>query len=105
MAPVELIGDFSKETGIMTGPSAAIANLPMGNAGYLIGALFIAVWGVAVAIWKFGRTKERWSTPRRAHGAANAIHVTRSRRSLLGALSTRHERQPARALLADVDRR
>lgn len=58
---VELLGVWSNKTGVTSGPLAAIATLPLDDAGYVVVALFAAVWIVAVAVWKLGRLERRWS--------------------------------------------
>jgi high-affinity nickel-transport protein len=59
---VELIGVLADQADITTGPIAAIAGIPLDYAGYAIVALFFVSWVVALAVWKFGRIEERWST-------------------------------------------
>jgi high-affinity nickel-transport protein len=46
---------------IDTGPLAAIADVNLDYAGYLIVGLFVVAWLAAIAVWKFGRIEERWS--------------------------------------------
>jgi high-affinity nickel-transport protein len=29
--------------------------------GYIIVGLFVATWGIALSVWRFGRIEERWS--------------------------------------------
>jgi high-affinity nickel-transport protein len=38
-----------------------IATLDLGKVGYLIVGLFVGVWALAVAYWRFARVEERWS--------------------------------------------
>ena len=64
---VELIGVLADQTGIVTGPIAAIAAIPLDYAGYVIVGLFFASWIAALAIWRFGRIEERWSTALAGH--------------------------------------
>ena len=59
---IELIGVLADQANITTGPIAAIADIPLDYAGYAIVALFFVSWVVALAVWKFGRIEERWST-------------------------------------------
>jgi high-affinity nickel-transport protein len=58
---IELIGVLAEQASIQTGPLAAIANIPLDYAGYVIVALFIVAWIGAVAIWKYGHVEEKWS--------------------------------------------
>ncbi|GAA4256363.1 Nickel transporter NicT [Dactylosporangium darangshiense] len=67
---IELIGVLADQAGITSGPLAAIADIPLDYAGYAIVALFVLAWAVAIAVWKFGRIEERWTT-RLAPGSAD----------------------------------
>jgi nickel/cobalt transporter (NiCoT) family protein len=58
---IELISILTEETGITSGPLAAIANLNLDLVGYTIVALFVITWVVAAMIWKYGRIEEKWS--------------------------------------------
>ena len=59
---VELIGVVADQANITTGPIAAIAAIPLDYAGYGIVGLFVLAWAVALAVWRFGRIEERWSS-------------------------------------------
>jgi high-affinity nickel-transport protein len=59
---VELIGVLADRLGITTGPLAAIAGIDLDYAGYAIVGLFVLCWLVALAVWRFGRIEERWSS-------------------------------------------
>jgi high-affinity nickel-transport protein len=80
---IELIGVLVDQAGIDSGPLADIADIPLDYAGYGIVALFVVAWLVALAIWRFGRVEERWSSRLRHEpaGGATAGQMTRSRRS------------------------
>jgi high-affinity nickel-transport protein len=58
---IELIGVFTDQAHITTGPLAAIGSIPLDYAGYGIVILFVGAWLVAIAVWRFGRVEERWS--------------------------------------------
>ncbi|MGN6161780.1 MAG: HoxN/HupN/NixA family nickel/cobalt transporter [Marmoricola sp.] len=58
---IELVGVAATHFNITTGPVAAIANINLDYAGYGIVALFVAVWGIALVVWRLGRIEERWS--------------------------------------------
>ncbi len=58
---IELIGVLADQAKIDSGPLAAIANIPLDYAGYVIVALFFVAWIGAAAIWKVGRVEEKWS--------------------------------------------
>ena len=55
-------GLVAERLGIHSGPIAWLAGLDMEHLGYGIVALFFAAWAVSVAIWKYARIEERWST-------------------------------------------
>jgi high-affinity nickel-transport protein len=59
---IELIGVLADQAHIRSGPIAAIAHIPLDEAGYAIVLLFVLSWALALAIWHFGRIEERWST-------------------------------------------
>jgi high-affinity nickel-transport protein len=59
---IELIGVLAERLHITTGPLAAIASIDLGDVGYLVVALFLAAWLLAVGAWKLGRIEERWSS-------------------------------------------
>jgi nickel/cobalt transporter (NiCoT) family protein len=69
---VELISIVSHKAGITSGPLAAIANVNLDFVGYVIVALFVLVWLIAVTIWKYGRIEEKWSADLSAPMAAIA---------------------------------
>jgi nickel/cobalt transporter (NiCoT) family protein len=59
---VELIGVVADQAHITSGPLAAIASIPLDYAGYGIVGLFVLAWAIALAVWRFGRIEERWSS-------------------------------------------
>ena len=59
---IVLIGLLVEKLDIDTGPLAAIGTLDLNYVGYTVVALFVLTWLVALAIWKFGRIEERYST-------------------------------------------
>jgi nickel/cobalt transporter (NiCoT) family protein len=40
-----------------------VAGLDFGILGYVIVGIFLAAWGVSIAVWKFGRIEERYGHP------------------------------------------
>jgi nickel/cobalt transporter (NiCoT) family protein len=59
---IELLGVVADEAHITSGPIAAVASIPLDYAGYGIVALFFGSWAIALAVWRFGRIEERWSS-------------------------------------------
>ncbi len=58
---VELVGVIADQAHVTSGPLAAIAGIPLDDAGYAIVAFFVISWLAALAVWRFGRIEERWS--------------------------------------------
>lgn len=56
---IELVSVLTEQAGIDSGPLAAIASVPLDDAGYGIVALFTVAWLVALAVWRFGRIEQR----------------------------------------------
>jgi high-affinity nickel-transport protein len=59
---IELVGVVADQANITSGPLAAIASIPLDYAGYGIVGLFVVAWALALAVWRFGRIEERWSS-------------------------------------------
>jgi high-affinity nickel-transport protein len=59
---IELVGVVAEQANITSGPLAAIASIPLDYAGYGIVGLFVLAWTLALAVWRFGRIEERWSS-------------------------------------------
>jgi high-affinity nickel-transport protein len=59
---IELISVVADQAHITSGPLAAIASIPLDYAGYGIVGLFVLAWVAALAVWRFGRIEERWSS-------------------------------------------
>jgi high-affinity nickel-transport protein len=60
---IELLSIVVERIGISTGPLADIGGLDLGSAGYMIVALFVFTWVLALAVWRFGHIEERWTNP------------------------------------------
>ena len=60
---VELVSVLSDRLGIESGPLAWIGSVDLADAGFWIVGLFVVTWLVSIAIWRWGRIEERWSTP------------------------------------------
>jgi nickel/cobalt transporter (NiCoT) family protein len=57
---IELLQVFIGLLGLEGGFVDLVAGLDFGILGYLIVGTFLAAWGVATAVWKFGRIEERY---------------------------------------------
>jgi nickel/cobalt transporter (NiCoT) family protein len=61
---IELLGLLATELGVTTGPLAWFAAIDLGNVGYVLVAVFVATWLIALAVWRFGHIEQRWTTER-----------------------------------------
>src|SRR3954454_7509072 len=59
---IELLSVLADRAHITSGPIAAVADIPLDYAGYGIVGLFVVSWVVALAVWRFGRIEESWSS-------------------------------------------
>lgn len=58
---IELCQVLSSELHLSGGFWDAMNNFDINKAGFTIAGLFVIVWIVAVALWKFGKIEKRWS--------------------------------------------
>jgi len=58
---IELLSLLADKTGADSGPLAWVAGLDLDYVGFVIAALFVLTWFVALLVWRFGRIEERWS--------------------------------------------
>ncbi|WP_227982314.1 HoxN/HupN/NixA family nickel/cobalt transporter [Nocardia spumae] len=56
----EIISILADKLDIAAGPLAWIGNLDLGAMGFIIVALFVGTWAVAVAVWRYGDVERRW---------------------------------------------
>ena len=63
---IELISILADRLGVRSGPLAWVADLDLGNVGFVVVGLFVLAWAGALAVWKFGRVEERWQQDLRA---------------------------------------
>jgi high-affinity nickel-transport protein len=57
---IEIAGLLSSRLHLRGWLGDGLANFNLNTAGYLVVAVFVAVWALAVAIWRFGRLETRW---------------------------------------------
>ncbi|OIV35355.1 nickel transporter [Mangrovactinospora gilvigrisea] len=57
----ELLGLLSEKLGLHGGFWDWVSGLDLNTLGFVIVGLFVAVWLVAVAVWRFGRIEEKWT--------------------------------------------
>jgi nickel/cobalt transporter (NiCoT) family protein len=58
---IEIISIFADKLDITSGPVAWIGGLDLNHVGYVIVALFVLTWVVALAVWRFGKIEEKWN--------------------------------------------
>ena len=56
-----LIGLVVERLGLEAGPLVWIASLDLGLIGFALVGLFGLTWGLAVAVWRWGRIEQKWS--------------------------------------------
>lgn len=59
---LELAAFAADKLGWTSGPWGAMESIDLNTVGFVIVGLFIAVWAVALAVWRFGRIEQRWQT-------------------------------------------
>jgi high-affinity nickel-transport protein len=58
---IELLSVLADKLSLSGGIWSFVANLDLNLIGYAIVGLFALTWGVALAIWHFGRIEEKWT--------------------------------------------
>ncbi|HWF56231.1 MAG TPA: HoxN/HupN/NixA family nickel/cobalt transporter [Solirubrobacteraceae bacterium] len=67
---VEICGLLSTELHLHGWFGDAMANFDLNTAGFMVAALFVVVWAIALAVWRFGNVEARWeaAAPREPAG-------------------------------------
>jgi nickel/cobalt transporter (NiCoT) family protein len=58
---IEILGVLSSEVHLHGAFWSLVANFDINVAGFCIAALFVAVWAVALAYWRWGHVEARWA--------------------------------------------
>jgi high-affinity nickel-transport protein len=58
---IEILGVLTTELHLHGGFWDVMANFNINVAGFCIAALFVVVWAVALAYWRWGNVEDRWS--------------------------------------------
>jgi len=58
---IELLAVLGDELGLTGGLWDFVAGIDLNAIGYLVVALFVLTWVIALAVWRLGRIEERWS--------------------------------------------
>jgi nickel/cobalt transporter (NiCoT) family protein len=62
IATIEIVGLLSTELHLHGWLGDYMASFDINQAGFVIAGLFVVVWGLALAIWRFGKIEARWET-------------------------------------------
>ena len=82
---IEILGVLSEELGLHGGFWDTVGNFNINLAGLCIAGLFVAVWAIAVAYWRWGNVEARWSsTVTAADRQGRAMTTPDHARRLLG---------------------
>ncbi|HWY90944.1 MAG TPA: HoxN/HupN/NixA family nickel/cobalt transporter [Solirubrobacteraceae bacterium] len=69
---IELLSVLADRLSLSGGIWGLVSNLDLNIIGYVIVGLFVLTWGVALAIWHFGRIEEKWTGSLRRAPSASA---------------------------------
>ncbi|MFG1816807.1 HoxN/HupN/NixA family nickel/cobalt transporter [Kribbella sp. NPDC049174] len=58
---IEILSIVTDQLDIPSGPLVAISRLDLNHAGFVITGVFVAIWAVALLVWRYGRIEDRWS--------------------------------------------
>ena len=59
---IELASIVTDRLGITTGPLAWVGGIDLADIGFWVVALFVVTWLVSLAVWRWGRIEERWTS-------------------------------------------
>lgn len=60
---IELLGLLATKLDITSGPLAWIAGIGLDSVGYIVVAVFVVTWLIALAVWRLARIEQRWAAP------------------------------------------
>jgi len=80
---IELVGLLSTEFHLRGSFWKTMANFNINRAGFIIVAMFVVTWLVALAIWRFGHIETRWDRSA-AIASADPVHALRLEAELEG---------------------
>ncbi len=60
---IELLSIAADQLSLRGGFWDWVSGIDLNAVGYIVVALFVATWAVALAVWRFGRLEERWALP------------------------------------------
>jgi high-affinity nickel-transport protein len=59
---IELIAVFSDKLSLTGGVWGFVSGIDLNYVGYGIVGLFVLTWAIALAVWRFGRIEQRWTS-------------------------------------------
>jgi high-affinity nickel-transport protein len=59
---IELGGLVASQLGLSGSFWSYLENIDLNTVGFMIVGIFVATWALALAVWKYGRIEERWSS-------------------------------------------
>jgi high-affinity nickel-transport protein len=62
---VELLSTLVDKLGLSGGIWSFMATINLNSVGYMVVALFVLTWVVALAVWRLGRIEQRWAADMR----------------------------------------
>jgi len=69
---IELLGLLIRKLGLHGPVAGWLENFNLNTAGFVIVAIFVVTWTLALAIWRFARIEEKWSAGMRLAAARSA---------------------------------
>ncbi len=69
---VELVGLLTDRLGLHGSLVEWFENFNINTAGFVIVGMFVVTWGVALAIWRYGKVEEKWSAKLKRPDGASA---------------------------------
>jgi high-affinity nickel-transport protein len=67
---IELVGLLGAKLGARSGFWQWLEHIDSGTLGFIIIAMFVTTWVLALSVWRFGRIEERWGANLREPGTA-----------------------------------
>ena len=58
---IELLSVFAEKLGLRGGVWDLVAGIDLNAIGYIVVAMFVATWAIALSVWHLARIEERWS--------------------------------------------
>ena len=63
---IEILGLIGQRYALSAGFWSFMANFDINKAGFVIVAMFVLTWAVALSIWRFGKIEQEWDLAAKA---------------------------------------